>query len=55
MRERAVSATPWRVQIVMWAGGAVIGTLVAATVMLWAHYGSTLFFEMIVAGLASCF
>jgi hypothetical protein len=55
MFESAVPATSWRVQRVMWAAGAGIGALVAATVMLWAHYGSALFFEMIVAGLASCF
>jgi len=55
MRERMISVTPSRIQPVMWAGGAAIGALVAATIMLWAHYGGTLFFEMIVAGLASCF
>ena len=28
---------------------------VAATVLLWAHYGATVFFEMIRAGFAACF
>jgi hypothetical protein len=28
--------------------------LVAATLALWAHYGSAVFYEMIVAGIASC-
>jgi uncharacterized membrane protein YdcZ (DUF606 family) len=55
MRERTVSAPFWRVHPLMWLGGAVAGALVAGTAMLWTHYGSTLFFEMIVAGLASCF
>jgi hypothetical protein len=55
MRERTVSVTPWRVQVIMWAGSAVIGALVATAAMLWAHYGSTVFLEMIVAGLAACF
>jgi hypothetical protein len=38
----------------MWAG-AGIGALSVAAVLLWAHYGSAVFFEMIIAGLASCF
>jgi hypothetical protein len=54
MPDRAASATPWRVQPVVWAG-AGIGVLSAAAVLLWAHYGSVVFFEMISAGLASCF
>jgi hypothetical protein len=33
----------------------VMGVLLAATIALWAHYGSTVFFEMIRAGLAACF
>lgn len=31
------------------------GLLVAGTLMLWAHYGTTVFYEMILAGLAACF
>jgi hypothetical protein len=34
---------------------AVAGIILAATVALWAHYGTTVFYEMIVAGLAACF
>jgi hypothetical protein len=34
---------------------AVLGVLMAATLALWAHYGSAVFFEMIKAGLAACF
>jgi hypothetical protein len=30
------------------------GILLAATVALWAHYGTTVFYEMIVAGIAAC-
>ena len=33
---------------------AVVGILLAATVALWAHYGTAVFYEMIVAGLAAC-
>jgi hypothetical protein len=35
--------------------GAVVVLLLAGTVALWAHYGSTVFFETIRAGLAACF
>jgi hypothetical protein len=34
---------------------ALAGTLVGVTLALWAHYGSTVFYEMILAGLAACF
>ena len=34
---------------------AVVGVLVAASVALWAHYGTAVFFEMIRAGFAACF
>ena len=33
----------------------LVGVLLAATLALWAHYGSAVFFEMIRAGLAACF
>jgi hypothetical protein len=36
------------------AAGAA-GMLLAATVALWAHYGSAVFLEMIAAGFAACF
>jgi hypothetical protein len=34
---------------------AVIGVMLAGTVALWAHFGTAVFYEMIVAGLAACF
>ncbi len=33
---------------------AVVGMLLAGTVVLWAHYGTAVFYEMILAGLAAC-
>ena len=33
---------------------AAAGILLAGTVALWAHYGTTVFYEMIVAGIAAC-
>jgi len=37
------------------AAGAVIACALAGTVMLWAHYGTTVFFETIRAGFIACF
>ena len=53
MRYCAVPAVPWRVRLAVWAG-AGIGAAAAATGLMWAHYGSAVFYEMIIAGLASC-
>jgi hypothetical protein len=33
---------------------AAVALLLAGTVVLWAHYGTAVFYEMIVAGLAAC-
>jgi hypothetical protein len=33
---------------------AVVGIMLAGTVALWAHYGTAVFYEMIVAGIAAC-
>jgi len=55
MPDRVISSMPWRVRPATWAGAAIIGALAAGTAALWAHYGSTVFFEMIMAGLAFCF
>ena len=33
---------------------AVAGMLLAATAALWAHYGTAVFYEMILAGIAAC-
>lgn len=35
--------------------GVVACLLIAATLALWAHYGTAVFFEVIAAGLAACF
>jgi hypothetical protein len=36
-------------------GVGIVGVTVAGTALLWAHYGSAVFFEMIMAGIAACF
>jgi hypothetical protein len=55
MPDRVISSMPSRVPLPVWAGAAIVGALAAGTVLLWAHYGSAVFFEMIQAGLAFCF
>ena len=37
------------------AVAAIFGALFAGTLLLWAHYGTTVFFDMIAAGIAACF
>lgn len=44
-KARAASAIAW--------SAAVLGALAAAA--LWMYYGTTVFFEMITAGIAACF
>lgn len=37
------------------AAAIIIGFMLVATLGLWAYYGTTVFYEMILAGLAACF
>lgn len=37
------------------AAATIAGILIAGTIALWAHYGSAVFYEMILAGIAACF
>jgi hypothetical protein len=38
------------------AGGAALGVLLLlGALVLWAHYGSAVFFEMIASGISACF
>jgi hypothetical protein len=52
MSEIVASRPFWRPLIV---ASAVVLLLLGGTVALWAHCGSTVFFEMIRAGWATCF
>lgn len=47
--------SPSRGAPVAWLLGAVGALLVAATLGLWAYYGTAVFFEVLSAGLAACF
>ena len=49
------SSLPARSRLALWVGLAAAGLLVGATIVLWAHYGTAVFFETIVAGIAACF
>ena len=48
------SAVTFRLSPPLLLVAAVVGILVAGTVALWAHYGTAVFYEMIVAGIAAC-
>ncbi len=54
MSEAATVATrrSWRPLAIV---AAVAGALIAGTVALWAYYGTAVFHEMILAGIAMCF
>jgi len=56
-REMPIALQPSRrIARAIVAGAAVVGTAaVAAALGLWFHYGTTVFFETIAAGLAACF
>ena len=51
------AVTPARrvVPLVGMAAGLVALTLVVGALALWAHYGTTVFFETIVSGVEACF
>jgi hypothetical protein len=51
MPETAASRPP---RLLIMAAGIVVLVL-AGTVLLWAHYGATVFFETIRAGFVACF
>jgi multidrug transporter EmrE-like cation transporter len=55
MPDRVISSMPSHVRPAVWAGAGIVGALAAGAVLLWTHYGSAVFFEMIMAGLAFCF
>lgn len=44
-----------RLPVVAIALGAVVGVLFAVTLALWLHYGTAVFYEMLLTGLAACF
>jgi hypothetical protein len=49
LRQGRVAAT------IVWGAAGVGAVAVLAAAALWFHYGTTVFFEMISAGIAACF
>jgi hypothetical protein len=47
--------SPRALRPVVLALALVAGVLLAATMALWAHYGTAVFYEIIAAGIAACF
>jgi hypothetical protein len=41
--------------VLLCGGAAAIAIVLLATLALWFHYGTTVFFEMIATGFAACF
>jgi len=51
-----IAATRPSVRVaLLWGGIALATAVLFATSVLWFHYGTTVFFEMIAAGFAACF
>jgi hypothetical protein len=48
------AASTARLSPLLVTAGVGIALLLAGTAALWAHYGTAVFYEMIVAGLAAC-
>jgi len=44
-----------RIPLAAMIAAGITGLLLAATVALWVHYGSAVFYEMLLAGFAACF
>jgi hypothetical protein len=51
----SMTATTLRFSRPVIAAAAVVVLLLAGTLALWAHYGTAVFYEMILAGIAACF
>ncbi len=52
--EAAIKTPAHRFSRPLVAALAAVAILLAGTLALWAHYGTAVFYEMIVAGIASC-
>ena len=42
-------------QVIVWSAAGLGAVALLAAGMLWFHYGTAVFFEMIAAGIAACF
>jgi hypothetical protein len=48
-------ATPRQIPVAAMLAAGILGLLLAVTLALWAHYGTAVFYEMLLTGLAACF
>jgi hypothetical protein len=51
MLETVISQRSWPIVLL----AAIAGLVLAGTVALWAHYGTTVFFEIVRTGFMACF
>ncbi|GIK79619.1 MAG: hypothetical protein M5U33_03145 [Pseudorhodoplanes sp.] len=54
MSETGIRSAP-RTFWPIWLAVAIATAMVAGTLALWVHYGTAVFYEMILAGIAACF
>ena len=52
--EKAASS-PRQWPLALMLASSLVGILLAATIALWAYYGSAVFYEMLLSGIAACF
>ena len=55
MSETLRSAAPRRISWPLVTAGLGFGVLLALACLLWAYYGTAVFFEIVRAGIAACF
>lgn len=49
------ASAPPAARLIVWTIAAIIGVLMAGAGMLWVRYGTAVFYETILAGIAACF
>lgn len=55
MPDHVISRLWSRLRPAAWVGAGLGGVLAGTTIALWGYYGSAVFFETVMAGLAFCF
>ena len=51
----ATRSQGWVASAIVWGAAGLGGLVVGGAAALWFHYGTTVFFEMIAAGISACF
>jgi hypothetical protein len=57
-RHEIISATPHSrglASVIVWSGAGLGAASLVGALVLWFHYGTAVFFEMIASGIAACF